>query len=71
MSTRREYLRRDLVKCEDMRLHAAETRDSHQWPVDKPLGCLFRSLKGSKPPAPAVRRVADGQAQGRAKRRPG
>jgi hypothetical protein len=45
--------------------------DTIQWPVDKPLGCLFRSLKGSKPPAPAVRRVADGQAQGRAKRRPG
>jgi uncharacterized protein with HEPN domain len=26
MSTRREYLRRDLVKCEDMRLHAERAR---------------------------------------------
>lgn len=42
-----------------------------QWAVDKALVCLFRSLKGSKPPAPAVRRVAVGPAQGRAQRRPG
>ena len=49
----------------------SEIGDCPQWPVDKPFGCLFRSLKGSKPSAPAVRRVADGPAQGRAKRRPG
>jgi hypothetical protein len=50
-------------------------RVNRLWLLYGPLislwGIFLRSLKGSKPPASAVRRMAGGPAQGIAKRRPG